>query len=207
MMTSTGWDGQDHHMGAAPDDDFGQFLDMSGMGDGMQFDFNGFQANGQRDQQDALMGDPTSAQIMQQGAAPQMMHNQTPMSSAGGQHHQNPQMLPTSAPGTDSISTLDAQIQYLQQQKFHQQQRQIHEQRNAYFTHNHSVPPTPQSMEMPPGSGHFYTHEQLYDRGYHQQRMKEQQDVSMDERHHKGQVTNLVIDGLHSPRVTCRHTS
>lgn len=165
-------------MGAAQDDDFGQLFDMSGMGDGMQFDFNGFQANGQREQQDSLMGDSNNAQMIQQGAAPQqMMHNQTPMSSAGGQHSHNPQMMPTSAPGTDSISTLDAQIQYLQQQKFQQQQRQIQEQRTAYFTHNHSVPPTPQSLEMPPGSGHFYTHEQLYERGYHQQRMKEQ-DVS-----------------------------
>lgn len=163
--------------GAAPEEDFGQFLDMSSMGDGMQFDFNSFQANGQREQQDAMMNETANAQMMQQAPA-QMMHNQTPMSSAGGQHGHNPQMMPTSAPGTDSISTIDAQIQYLQQQKFQQQQRQMHEQRSAYFTHNHSVPPTPQSLEMPPGSGHFYTHEQLYDRSYHhQQRMKEQQDV------------------------------
>lgn len=171
--------------GAAPEDDFGQFLDMSGIDSGMPFDFNSFQTNGQREQQDALMADSTNAPMMPQGAPQQMMHNQTPMSSAGAQHHQNPQMMPTSAPGTDSISTLDAQIQYLQQQKFQQQQRQIHE-RNAYFTHNHSVPPTPQSLEMPPGSGHFYTHEQLYERGFHQQRMKEQQDVSSDARRGMG---------------------
>ncbi|KAG9257800.1 phosphorus acquisition-controlling protein [Emericellopsis atlantica] len=185
MMTSNGWDGQDHHMATAPEDDFGQFLDMSTMGEGMPFDFNGFQdASAQtmmsrpREQHDAIMGDSGTPSMMPQPG--DMMHNHTPMSQAGPSH--GAQMLATSAPPSDSISTLDAQIQYLQQQKFQQQQRQIQEQRNAYYTaHSHSVPPTPQSLEMPPNSGHFYSQQQQdqvsYDRRYHhqqQQRLKEQ---------------------------------
>lgn len=179
MMASTGgWDGQDHHMATGgPEDEFGHFLDISSMGDGMGFDFNGFQEGAADGQQ----------HIMAQGD-PAMMHDPSaaapvPSTSAGG--HVPSQMTPVSAPNTDTISSIDAQIQYLQQQKFQQQQRQLHEQRTAYFSsQNRSVPPTPQSLEMPPGSGHFYSHgdqmaQDVYERGYHhQQRTREQQDVS-----------------------------
>lgn len=92
-------------------------------------------------------------------------------------------MLSPSIP-SDNISNIDAQIQYLQQQKFQQQQRQLQEQQATFFVnHSHSVPPTPQSLQMTPGSGQFYSHiEQMshrtsFDRGYHQ-RIAEQQDVS-----------------------------
>jgi hypothetical protein len=192
MMASNGWDGQDHHMATATEDDFGQFLDISTMGEGMQFDFNGFQdAAAQnimgrpREQPDAIMGESATPSMMPQQS--NMMHNHqhnhTPMSQAESSH--GPQMLATSGPASDSISTLDAQIQYLQQQKYQQQQRQLQEQRNAYYTTHHSVPPTPQSLEMPPNSGHFYSQPQQeqmsYERRYHhqqQQRLKEQ-DVSL----------------------------
>lgn len=177
MMASNPWD-------AGPtEDDFSQFLNMSDMnqiGDNMQFDFSGFPDGGMmarpRDNtQDTIMGNSD-------GGMNGLMGGQTnqiaPGSMAG-------QLMTTQAPGSDSISSLDAQIQYLQQQKLHQQQRQLEQQqRTAFYANaNHSVPPTPQSLEMPPGSGNFYTrqHDQIgrevYDHGY-QQRMKEQQDVS-----------------------------
>jgi hypothetical protein len=199
MMASATWDGQDQHMASATEDEFNQFLDMSGMGtmaDGMQFDFHGFQDGSSqplmsphahtqhsqhqhRQQTDAIMGDADSSHIIPRSDG--LLQNHTPamVTTAGMQA----QLLATSAPG-DTISSIDAQIQYLQQQKFHQQQRQIQEQRANFFgNQGHSVPPTPRSIEIPPGSGQFYSQpEQMpqrtsYDRGYHQ-RISEQHDVS-----------------------------
>ncbi|KAG8421218.1 hypothetical protein J3458_003113 [Metarhizium acridum] len=200
MMASAAWDGQDQHMASATEDEFNQFLDMSGMGnmgDGMQFDFHGFQdgpsqaimdqhqhqhqhpQHQHRQQADAIMGDADPSHIIPRSDG--LLQNHTPamVTTAGMQA----QLLATSAP-SDALSSIDAQIQYLQQQKFHQQQRQLQEQRATFFANqSHSVPPTPQSMEMPPGSGQFYSQpEQMsqrtaYDRGYHQ-RMSEQQDMA-----------------------------
>lgn len=190
MMASGGWDGQDHHMTGAPDDDFQHFLDISSMGDELQFDFNGFQdgatqvmLNRQREEAQALINDANNNPLMGQAAG--MMQGQASHMNAGAGAAPG-QMMPTSAPGSDSITNIDAQIQYLQQQKFQQQQRQLQEQRNAFFqSHHHtrSIPPTPQSLEMPPGSGQFYTQtdqmtRDVFDRTYNHQRMKEHQDVS-----------------------------
>ncbi|KAJ3528995.1 hypothetical protein NM208_g9955 [Fusarium decemcellulare] len=182
MMGSTAWDGQDQAMASTGDEDFHQFLDMSGManlGDGMHFDFQGFQdssaqglMNQPRDAHDTIMTDTENPGLM--SAATSM-----PMSTSTGQPTIPAHMM---TPASDPISNIDAQIQYLQQQKFQQQQRQMQEQQAAFFhNHNHSVPPTPQSLEMP-NSGQFYSQaEQVsqagaYDRGYH--RLKEQQDMA-----------------------------
>ncbi|KAH8176115.1 helix-loop-helix DNA-binding domain-containing protein [Sarocladium implicatum] len=193
-MSSGHWSGQDHHMGAGPDDDFQQFLDMSAMGnmgDGMQFDFNTFpHGNNQQhmmDQsrehpQDSIMGNSDTRNLVPRTDS--MMPEQTPAmaTTMAGHSHVSADLVPTSAPD-NSISDIDAQIQYLQQQKFHQQQRQLHEQRVAFFNtpQGHSIPPTPQSFEMPPGSGNYYSAADLpqsgsFDRPY--QRSKEQQDMA-----------------------------
>lgn len=180
-------------MGAGPDDDFQQFLDMSAignMGDGMQFDFNTFQ-NGNTQQhimarehpQDSIMGNADSSDLISRTDT--MMPDQTAAmaTTMAGHTHMSANLAPTAA-ADNSISEIDAQIQYLQQQKFHQQQRQLHEQRVAFFNtpQGHSVPPTPQSFEMPPGSGNFYSTADMppsgsFERPYHQ-RSKEQHDVS-----------------------------
>lgn len=195
-------------MASATDDDFNQFLDMSSignLGDGMQFDFHGFQDGSSqqmmnqhpsqhqhqhqhqqhqsRQQVDAIMGDAVTPASHMIPRSDGLLQNHTPsMTTSAGMASQ---LLATSAP-SDTISNIDAQIQYLQQQKFHQQQRQLQEQRSTFFgTQTHSVPPTPQSLEMTPGSGQFYSQaEQMpqrsaFDRGYHQ-RMAEQQDVSQN---------------------------
>lgn len=209
MMSSAAWEGQDQHMASGPDDEFNQFLDMSGMtslpdAGALQFDFHGFQdgsaqsllANAHHHQHAQNQQHPHQQQPRQQNQGPDalmadsdpssmiprsdgLLQNHTPAMSTSVTHASIPaHMLATSAP--DSISSIDAQIQYLQQQKFHQQQRQIHEQQATFYgPHAHSVPPTPQSLEMPPGSGQFYSQaEQMpqraaYDRSYHQ-RMAEQ---------------------------------
>lgn len=178
MMGSTAWDAQGQAMATTTDEDFGQFLDMSAManlGDGMHFDFQGFQdgsaqaiMNHQpRDPTDTIMGDSDNQGIMPSS-------NSLPITTSASQPSIPAHMM---TPNPDPISNIDAQIQYLQQQKFQQQQRQLQEQQAAFFSnHNHSVPPTPQSLEMP---NSFYSQaEQLsqpgvYDPGYHQ-RMKEQ---------------------------------
>jgi len=190
MMASSGWDGQDHHMAQPPDDEFQQFLDISGMGDEMQFDFNGFHDSAaqsmmdrQREEAQVLMNSQASNNMMNQQQG--MIQNQPSHMNTSGPGPQQ-QMMPTSAPGSETISNIDAQIQYLQQQKFHQQQRQLQEQRNAFYqTHHHtrSIPPTPQSLELASGTGQFYGQSDqmprdVYDRSYNHQRIKEQQDMA-----------------------------
>ncbi|KAK7425653.1 hypothetical protein QQZ08_007869 [Neonectria magnoliae] len=179
-MGSTAWDAQGQAMATTADEDFGQFLDMSGManlGDSMHFDFQGYQDGSSqaimnhqpRDPSDTIMTDSDNQGIMSANSS-------MPITTAGPQTSIPAHMM---TPTTDPISSIDAQIQYLQQQKFQQQQRQLQEQQVAFFSnHNHSVPPTPQSLEMP-NNGHFYSQAEqvsqagVYDPGYHQ-RMKEQ---------------------------------
>lgn len=160
-------------MAGPSEEDFGQFLDMAAMGnlgDGMHFDFQTFQdgsamMNQPRDATDTIMADSDNQGLM--------ANANIPITTSAA-----PSSIPAHmmTPTTDPISTIDAQIQYLQQQKY---QRQLQEQQAAFFS-THSVPPTPQSLEMP-NSGQFYSQAEqvsqpgVYDRGY--QRLKEQQDV------------------------------
>ncbi|KKP00734.1 hypothetical protein THAR02_07160 [Trichoderma harzianum] len=180
MMSSATWNPQDQAIAAASEDDFQQFLDISGManmGDGMQFDFQGFQDDGShsimaqpRQTTDAIMSDSDPSNMIARSDG--LLQNHTPAMAPMPSH-----MMAQSA-SHEAISNIDAQIQYLQQQKFQQQQRQLQEQQATFF-HGHSVPPTPQSLEMTPGSAQFYSQaEQMpsrgaYDRSYHQ-RMAEQ---------------------------------
>lgn len=177
-------------MAATQEDDFNQFLDMSGMAnipEGMHFDFQGFQDGAgqpmmaQRESGDALMTDSDGSNMMPRSGG--IIQNQGQPISTSASHASIPaHMMAEGGGGNEAISNIDAQIQYLQQQKFHQQQRHLQEQRAAYYTtnsnhsnHGHSVPPTPQSLEMTPGSGHFYSQaEQVqqhaaYDGNYHRQ--------------------------------------
>ncbi|XWW92267.1 hypothetical protein V2A60_000190 [Cordyceps javanica] len=205
-MSSAAWEGQDQHMSSGPDDEFNQFLDMTGMGTipdaaTMQFDFHAFNDTSSAGPQpmmpatahqnhpqhqhhqprhpasaaasaDALMTDSDPSAMIPRSDG--LLQNHTPAMSAVSHPSVPAHMLATSAP--DSISNIDAQIHYLQQQKFHQQQRQLHEQQATFYgPHGPSVPPTPQSLEMPPtAAGQFYSQpEQMpqrtaYDRSYHQ---------------------------------------
>ncbi|RFU71939.1 phosphorus acquisition-controlling [Trichoderma arundinaceum] len=185
MMSSATWNAQDQAMAAASDDDFQQFLDISSMGnmaDGMQFDFQGFQDDGShslmaqpRQTADAIMSDTDPSGMIPRSDG--LLQNHTPVMAP---HAAMPAHMMAASVSREAISNIDAQIQYLQQQKFQQQQRQLQEQQATFFVnHGHSVPPTPQSLEMTPGSGQFFSQaEQMpsrgaYDRSYHQ-RMAEQ---------------------------------
>ncbi|KAG5939048.1 hypothetical protein E4U53_007902 [Claviceps sorghi] len=187
MMPSATWEVQDQHMASSTtEEEFNQFLDMSGMApicETMQFGFHGFQDassqaglaqhqhqphNQHRQQADALMSeaDPSHMLSLSDG----LLQNHTPVIAATAGI--SDQVLATSAPG-DAISSIDAQILYLQQQKFNQQQRQLQEQHITFFSHHQSIPPTPRSLDLSSGAGQFYSQaEQMpqrasYDGGYH----------------------------------------
>lgn len=190
MMDSAGWNNHDHGMHHGPDDDFQQFLDMNSignLGDGLQFDFD-FQNQNNAHMMQVTPRDPTDTPMSgTDGLMAAAMHPQMPNMTTSPAHPSIPStlMAPQHAPN-DAISDIDAQIQFLQQQKLQQQQRQMEQQQVAFFAqqHNRMVPPTPQSLEIQAGNQQqFYAHpehtpqqhQDMYD-GY--RRMKEQQDVS-----------------------------
>jgi hypothetical protein len=195
MMDSSGWNPQGHQgLQPGPEDDFQQFLDIGSMGnlaDGLQFDFQDFQNAGgptlmsqaQREQMDTPMGGTDQPVVMQ--GSNSVVSNQITQMTTGASHPTIPTMMPTplQAPSDPSILEIDAQIQYLQQQKLQHQQRQIHEQQTAaYFASQRpGVPPTPQSLEMQANNHQFYSPDHVaqqhavYDNRF--QRLKEQQDV------------------------------
>jgi hypothetical protein len=166
-------------MSTGPEDDFQQFLDMGSMtniGDSMQFDFASFPDAATQhmmaqtqEPADTMMAQSDNTNMMQTQIAP-------PMSSATGiatiPAHMNNMGR---GQAQHDITSIDAQIQYLQQQ---QQQH-----RNSFYNHNHSVPPTPQSIEMPPNGGQYYSqaeqmpHQAIFDANYRPQ-AKDQQDIT-----------------------------
>lgn len=86
-------------------------------------------------------------------------HAMHPVVTTGGGSHASiaTTLMPPVTP-TDAISEIDAQIQYLQQQRMQQQQRQVEEQNIAFFTRqSHIVPPTPQSLELQAGNQFFHS--------------------------------------------------
>jgi hypothetical protein len=68
----------------------------------------------------------------------------------------------------ESLSELDAQIQYLQHQRHQQQQRNIQEQQRNYYAQSRIIPQTPNSIEMHGNNSQFYsqsdTQQAIYDR-------------------------------------------
>ncbi|KAL0939297.1 Phosphorus acquisition-controlling protein [Colletotrichum truncatum] len=188
-MDAASWNPQDPALAPSHDEEFQQFLDMGGMGnlgDSMTFDFNDYQSgNGSammhqhgREQLDTQMGG-TDASIVMGNTSSAMQAQLINMTTATAHPAITTQMIPPPTP-TDAITEIDAQIQYLQQQRVQQQHRQIQEQHVVYYTNQpHAVPPTPQSLEMPPASNQFYSDQRqtpMFDGRY--QRMKEQQDMA-----------------------------
>ncbi|KAM0598997.1 hypothetical protein ACHAPN_001693 [Verticillium nonalfalfae] len=172
---------------------------MGGMGnlsEPLGFDFHDFQnsadssmmpQNG-RDQLDTQMGGTDSAMAMTRtDPSVRSVQDQFAAMSTAASHPSIPaQMIQPVPTPTDAMAEIDAQIQFLQQQRMQQQQRQMHEhqahqvqQQTSYYVGHNPVPPTPQSLEMPPNGNHYYAQEQaqqnVFDSRY--QRMKEQQDI------------------------------
>ncbi|KAK7739972.1 hypothetical protein SLS53_005566 [Cytospora paraplurivora] len=190
MMESAGWNNQAHGEQPSVDDDFHQFLNMNSMENlsgGLQFDFGDFQEQSggplmqvpHREALDAPMSGTDGSLLLSTAAIHSQMH---PMTTAPSNSAMTSNNMPPHSPG-DAISDIDAQIQFLLQQKIQQQQRHLEEQHAAFLAQQqaHMVPPTPQSLEMQPGNYQFYS--QQLDRTPHlqqdmyerYQRMKEQQ--------------------------------
>lgn len=182
------------HPGA--EDDFQQLFDINGMdslSEGLQFDFGDFQhPNGggmmqvaHRETLDTPMSGTDGSVLM-----PTAMHNQMHPMTTAPSNPPIPSSMMSTASSVNAISDIDAQIQFLQQQKLQQQQlqqqqRQLEEQQAAFFAQQQSrmVPPTPQSLEIQAGNHQFYTGQPDRATQQHQQqdiferiqRMKEQQ--------------------------------
>lgn len=160
------------------------------LSEGLQFDFGDFQhQNGghmmqltHREALDTPMSG-TDGPLLLSTAMHDQMH---PMTTAPSNTTMPSTMMPSPTPG-DALSDIDAQIQYLQQQKMQHHQHQMEDQHVAFFAQQqaHMVPPTPQSLEIQPGNLQFYTQQpdqtphQQQDLYEHFQRMKEQQQRDM----------------------------
>lgn len=155
-------------MASATDDDFQQFLEMQGMStmtDTLNFDFQSFQdpstasmlSQAPRDQMDTSMGGTEPSLVIPTTAGLSQEHI---VAITSGASHNSIQAHISHMPPTptDAITEIDAQIQYLQQQRLQQQQRQAREQHSTFFGgRNHVIPPTPQSLELQAGSGQFFS--------------------------------------------------
>jgi len=162
MDSSTVWNSQDPTLSVPSQDDFQQFLDM-GINNLDQFDFQDF--NSQSDQTTQLMhqeGGDAMDTSMDNGRGPigqdTTMQEHMPAMTTAASHpaiHGGP--LSHGHSSNESLSELDAQIQYLQHQRHQQQQRHIQEQRRNYFAQSRIIPATPNSIEMHGNNSQFYS--------------------------------------------------
>lgn len=179
-------------MQASPADDFQQFLDMNGMadlGDGMQFDFPEFNNHSganhmNRQALDTPMSGTDSPHMLARSDNTGL--RQMPaMTSAVAYQSIPATMIPPPTPTEAIVNTIDAQIQFLQQQKL---QHQLQEHQAALFAQQQRmVPPTPQSLELQAGTLNFYTNHAQHDHtpqqhpiDYRYQRVKDQQEVRFE---------------------------
>ena len=191
MDSSVTWSGQDPSLTSASQDDFQQYLDlgMGSLSDSISFDFpyDGGQSNEQilqQDSGDAMDTRMDTAMDVNVGA---LGHKDTmmraPMPSMTTESSTHPTITGTildhGLSSSNSLVELDAQIQFLQQQRQHQErQLQEQQQRNFYALQSRMVPPTPRSIEMHSANNQFYPQsdpqqQTMYER--YQMRMKEQE--------------------------------
>lgn len=175
MMDSSPW--------GVAEDDFQQFLDMNSMGnmnDGINYNFQGFQSSA-TSQLDLPMSGTDAPMLM----SPAMPHQMSLMTSGAPYQSLPVTMMPPPSPSEALVDNIDAQIQFLQQQKLRHQQRHLEEQQAAFFIRQQSriVPPTPRSLELQPGTNQYYAQHNGAEQQQHQtieyryQRLKDQSDV------------------------------
>lgn len=181
MDTSGVWNPQDPTLSVSSQDDFQQFLDlnMHNMADTLQYDFDFNQQQSQNQQM--IHQDGMGSMNAGMAGNHQMGHN-------GTMHEHMPPMTTTSSHpallgtqivhphiSTESLTDLDAQIQYLQQQKREQQIRQLQDQQRNFYAQNRIIPPTPNSMEIHGANQHFYTQAEQPPSVYEPFRLTEQE--------------------------------
>ncbi|KAK3362090.1 helix-loop-helix DNA-binding domain-containing protein [Lasiosphaeria ovina] len=204
MMDSSAWNVSDHPMHPTTDDDFQQFLDMNGMSnlaDSLSYEFQDFQspagahllqASSSRDHHLDTPMSGTDTPILLSRADSALQHQVPAITTSASFQTIPATMMPPPTPSEAIVDSIDAQIQFLQQQKLQHQQRQIEEQQAAFFVRhqNRMVPPTPQSMDLQARTNQFFSQPNGTDQHQHQhqqqtpgidyryQRLKEQQDMS-----------------------------
>ncbi|OAQ57256.2 phosphorus acquisition-controlling protein [Pochonia chlamydosporia 170] len=187
-MALTTRDFQDQHVAPTIEDEFHAFFHMSGdgiIGNGLQLNVHGFRDGSSRSvmnqyrrhqlqRADSILADADSSRIIPGSEDLLQSHTTTVVRTAGMQAR-----LQASSAQSDYISSIDTQSQYLQLQRC-----QLLEQWATFFANqNHPVPCNPQSMEIAPGSGQFFSQAELMPQRtpYHwryQHRMLEQQDIA-----------------------------
>lgn len=198
IMDSSSWAVAEHTTHPAAEDDFQQFLDMNGLGsmsDGINYNYQDFQSStasqmlqpNTRDHLDLPMSG-TDAPMILSPAVTAMQHQIPTITTAGPYQSIPATMMPPPTPSEALVDSIDAQIQFLQQQKIRHQQRQLEEQQAAFFVRQHSrmVPPTPQSLEIQPSTSQYYAQpspaeqQQQQTVDYRYQRLKDASDVCWD---------------------------
>lgn len=186
MDSSVVWNGHQDPTLSVPQDDFQlqQFLEMgNNLGD---FDFSDFNSQPVQDgrlmqQGDGDMMDTGLHNLQMLAQQDTTMQEQMPaMTSAPIHQALHVGALPSGHLSNESLSDLDAQIQYLQHQRHEQQQRQLQEQQRNYYSQSRMIPPTPNSIEMHGNNRNFYhqadsQQQAMYDQ--YRMQVKDQQDV------------------------------
>lgn len=170
---------------------------MTSLGDGLQFDFQDFPGTNGPSMMHHSHGDAIDTPMTNSNIPATIARNDmgpqsqmSPMTSAPNHSGISSHMMTPHHTSSDAISEIDAQIQFLQQQRLQQerrqlveQQRRFHEQQAAFYAQQQQrniVPPTPQSLEIQAATQFFAQQDQahssgLFD-GYHH--LKEQQDMA-----------------------------
>lgn len=170
------WNGNIDPNLSLPSSDFQQFLDLD-----MQFDFqanfdthnaNHLMQQDNHDVMDTHMHDESG----RMGQLDTMMHEQIPTTDVSSHSTVPTTPIVSGHMSTENLVELDAQIQYLQHQRKQAQERQMQEQQRNFFAQTNMIPPTPNSFEMHPNVGNYYTQagqQPIFDQ-YHL-RLKEQE--------------------------------
>ncbi|KAI1083344.1 helix-loop-helix DNA-binding domain-containing protein [Whalleya microplaca] len=194
MMDPGAWNGRDQTVSSNEEDEF-HFIDMgmSNMGDALPFDFQGFNPTNptsmmHQAHHDTIDTPMTNSNIPPLSATADMgSQNQLSSMTTAPSHPTIPShMMPSHHTPNDavSLSDLDAQIEFLQQQRLHQQHRQLEEnhRRFQFFSQQQGniVPPTPQSIEMQAANQFFAQHNQAHSSGMFEsyEPLKEQQEMA-----------------------------
>jgi len=160
MDSSAVWNGQDPTLSGSSQDDFQQFLDMS-LGESLQFDFQDFNSHQAQTQLIQQEDGETMDTDMENGGAlagqdTTMQEHMPSMTTSASHPTLHAAVLAHAHSSNESLSELDAQIQYLQNQRHQQQQRQIQEQQRNFYSQSRMIPPTPNSIEMHGNHTQFY---------------------------------------------------
>ncbi|ESZ98240.1 hypothetical protein SBOR_1336 [Sclerotinia borealis F-4128] len=180
MDTSGVWT-QDPTLSVHSQDDFQQLFDLNlqNMADTLQFDFDFNQQQSHNQQmmhQDGMGSMNTGMAVNHQMEHDGTMQEHMPPMTTTSSHSAilgTPIVHPHTS--TESLTELDAQIQYLQQQKRQQQLRQSEEQHRNFYAQNRMIPPTPNSMDIHGASQHYYTQAEQPPSVYEPYRLREQE--------------------------------